>query len=66
MIQLLQCYASLWYSDIFVTGTAGIPDTHNLFERHAVANLLVPLHSWQPLFEHAFMSILLVALTIPI
>jgi len=61
MIQLLHCYSSY-----YVVSAAGKPDTGNLFERHAVANLLAPLHSWEPLFEHAFMSSVLVALTIPI
>ena len=51
------------YTDVFVTGASDIP--HNLFERHAVANLLVPLHSWRPLFEHALKFTVLVELTIP-
>ena len=53
------------YTDVFVTGATGIFDNHNLFERHAVANLLVPLHSWQTRCEHAFMFSVLIEVMIP-
>ena len=53
---------SYWYTHVFVTGAAGIPDTHNLFGRHAVAKMLAPLRSWQPLFEDSFTCSALVAL----